>query len=79
MSRFARIAALSLLSLSIAAPPVAVPTVVLAKPLDGEATPAACRPLGFELAPAPVVAPPVAPPVMGDPVADAPGDYVFQY
>ena len=23
--------------------------------------------------------PPVAPPVMGDPVADAPGDYVFQY
>ncbi|WP_313447241.1 hypothetical protein, partial [Brevundimonas sp.] len=49
MPRVIRIAALSVLSLSFAAPPVAVPTVALAKPLDGEPTPAACRPLGFEL------------------------------
>ena len=49
MSRTIRIAALSVLSLSFAAPPVAMPSVALAKPLDGEPTPAACRPLGFEL------------------------------
>lgn len=49
MSRIIRMAALSVLSLSFAAPPVALPTVALAKPLDGEPTPAACRPLGFEL------------------------------
>ncbi|KQR61077.1 von Willebrand factor type A domain-containing protein [Brevundimonas sp. Leaf168] len=49
MSRIIRMAALSVLSLSFAAPPVAVPSVALAKPLDGEPTPAACRPLGFEL------------------------------
>ena len=60
MPRLARIAALSLLSVSFAAPPVALPSVALAKPLDGEATPAACGPLGFDLEqPAPVVAPPV--------------------
>ena len=60
MPRLARIAALSLLSISFAAPPVALPSVALAKPLDGEATPAACGPLGFDLGqPAPVVAPPV--------------------
>ena len=59
MSRVIRIAALSVLSLSFAAPPVAVPSVALAKPLDGEPTPAACRPLGFELgSPEPVAAPP---------------------
>jgi Ca-activated chloride channel homolog len=49
MSRIIRMAALSVLSLSFATPPVAVPSVALAKPLDGEPTPAACRPLGFEL------------------------------
>lgn len=60
MPRLARIAALSLLSVSFAAPPVALPSVALAKPLDGEATPAACGPLGFDLGQAaPVVAPPV--------------------
>ena len=59
MSRIIRIAALSVLSLSFAAPPVAVPSVALAKPLDGEPTPAACRPFGFELgSPEPVAAPP---------------------
>ncbi|WP_312599234.1 von Willebrand factor type A domain-containing protein [Brevundimonas sp.] len=49
MSRLVRIAALSVLSLSVAAPPAALPSVALAKPLDGEATPAACLPLGFSL------------------------------
>ena len=73
MSRLPRIAALSLLGVSLAAPPAALPTGALAQPMDGEATPAACRPLGFELAPAatpPVLRPArVAPP----PVAIAPG------
>ncbi|VXB03376.1 von Willebrand factor type A domain-containing protein [Brevundimonas sp. G8] len=60
MSRVIRIAALSLLSVSIAAPPAALPSIAMAKPLDGEATPAACGPLGFDLGqPAPVAAPPV--------------------
>ena len=72
MSRLPRIAALSLLGVSLAAPPAALPTGALAQPMDGEATPAACRPLGFELAPAatpPVLRPArVAPP----PVAIAP-------
>ena len=71
MSRVIRIAALSLLSVSFAAPPVALPSVALAKPLDGEATPAACGPLGFDLGqPAPVAAPPVrrvAPPPVNIP------------
>ncbi len=49
MSRIIRMAALSVLSLSFAAPSVAVPSVALAKPLDGEPTPAACRPFGFLL------------------------------
>ena len=66
MSRLPRIAALSLLGVSLAAPPAALPTGALAQPTDGEATPAACRPLGFELAPAatpPVLRPArVAPP-----------------
>lgn len=66
MSRLPRIAALSLLGVSLAAPPAALPTGALAQPMDGEATPAACRPLGFELAPAatpPVLRPArVAPP-----------------
>jgi len=70
MSRLARIAALSVLSLSVAAPPMALPSVALAKPLDGEPTPAACGPLGFDLQPSASAPPlvrrvaPAGPPVM---------------
>ncbi|WP_426020018.1 vWA domain-containing protein [Brevundimonas sp. DWR2-3-1b1] len=73
MSRLARIAALSVLSLSIAAPPMALPSIALAKPMDGEATPAACGPLGFDLqpsAPMPALVRRVAP--AGPPVMVAP-------
>lgn len=49
MSRPLRIAASALLALSVAAPTSAVPSFALASPRDGEATPAACAPLGFDL------------------------------
>lgn len=49
MTRPLRIAASALLALSVAAPTAAVPTFAAATPRDGEATPAACAPLGFDL------------------------------
>lgn len=61
MSRLVKIAVAATLGLSVAAPPVAVPTFASAQPqspsLDGEATPAACAPLGFVLSP-PALSPP---------------------
>jgi hypothetical protein len=55
MSRLVRIFTVAALGLSVAVPPVAVPKAAYAAPrpapLDGEPTPAACAPLGFELTP----------------------------
>jgi len=50
MSRLVRVAAAALLGAAVATPPAAVPALAFASPpLDGEATPAACAPLGFDL------------------------------
>lgn len=73
MSHISRAALAVLIGLSFVAPPVALPSVALAKPMDGEATPAACGPLGFDLrpsAPMPALVRRVAP--AGPPVMVAP-------
>jgi Ca-activated chloride channel family protein len=73
MSHISRAALAALIGLSFVAPPVALPSVALAKPMDGEATPAACGPLGFDLrpsAPMPALVRRVAP--AGPPVMVAP-------
>ncbi|WP_428156451.1 vWA domain-containing protein [Brevundimonas sp.] len=60
MPRLVKIAAVAGVAMSVALPPITVPSLALAKPLDGEATQAACLPLGFDLGqPAPVAAPPM--------------------
>ncbi|RZJ96749.1 MAG: hypothetical protein EON88_06035, partial [Brevundimonas sp.] len=47
MSRFLRAALTTVMGLAVAAPPAVAPTTAVAKPSDGEPTPAACRALGF--------------------------------
>ncbi|WP_426022135.1 vWA domain-containing protein [Brevundimonas sp. PWP3-1b1] len=70
MSHISRAALAALIGLSFVAPPVTLPSVALAKPMDGEATPAACGPLGFDLRPSAPMPPlvrrvaPAGPPVM---------------
>lgn len=49
MSRLVRTAAAALLGAAVAAPPAAAPSIALAAPQDGQATSAACAPLGFQI------------------------------